>query len=397
MADLSNIPGQHEYSDLLYAYSIGCLDKEDLLQLTNFIETGNEFPSQELGEYQNLAALLPSILNMETPGPEIKDKVARKLYRIKNERLPSITSESIRKEQAAVEVKHNILIEGKTLQSDSFEHTGTLKENLTSGDEGVLKNDQLKQNLQTDTSSNLKNVNDEFLTQKTSAKILSDHINIPITDEIDTKSIEINEVSNTKQKTVSNADKKKSYHLHGISGPRTEKKGKGGIILIIILFLIIFLGLIYFYQRISFSVNTYRGEIDKLNKQVSNLSEQVAVNKEVEKILQMRDAHIINLYGSSLYKEGFGKIIISFESSSGLLQLSNMPVLNNGKSYQVWMTTEGHTNSLRVLNPVDNKYYFPISLPVQNYKGEIRFIVTEESSEGSQMPSNKVYLTGILQ
>ena len=82
------IPGQNEYSDLLFAYSLGCLDKEDLLELNEFFQTGNEFPWQELGEYQNLAALLPSILNMETPTEEIKDKVARKLYRIKNERRP---------------------------------------------------------------------------------------------------------------------------------------------------------------------------------------------------------------------------------------------------------------------------------------------------------------------
>ena len=397
MADLSNIHGQNEYSELLYAYSIGCLDKEDLLELNNYFQTGNEFPWQELGEYQNLTALLPSILNMETPGSEIKDKVARKLYRIKNERRPAKTSESIIREQTAGEVKQNIPAGGKGLPSDFFEHSRPLSENLTSGDDGVLKNDQLRQNLQTDSSSNEENVHDDLLIQETSAKRPSDHINISKADEIDTKSIEINEVSNTKQEAVSVTEGKKSYHLHGISERGTEKKGKGGIILVIILFIIVFLGLIYFYQRISVNVGTYKVEIDKLNKQVSNLSEQVAVNKEVQKILQMKDAHIINLYASSLYKEGFGKVIISFESSSGFLQLSNMPVLNIGKSYQLWMTTEGNTNSLGVLKSEDNNYYFPISLPVQNYKGEIRFIVTEESSEGSQMPSNKVYLTGTLQ
>ena len=152
MADQSNIPGQNEYSDLLYAYSLGCLDKEDLLELDEYFQTANEFPWQELGEYQNLAALLPAILNMETPGHELKDKVARKLYRIKNERRPQKSSGNIMREQTESETKQNIPGGEKAELSDFFEHSKSLNENETPEDDNVLENDQLKQDLHADPS-----------------------------------------------------------------------------------------------------------------------------------------------------------------------------------------------------------------------------------------------------
>ena len=63
-----------EYNDLLHAYALGCLDKEDLLNLQEFLGEGGELSWTDLGEFQNLAALLPSILNMESPSLEFKDK-----------------------------------------------------------------------------------------------------------------------------------------------------------------------------------------------------------------------------------------------------------------------------------------------------------------------------------
>ena len=76
---------KNEYYEFLYAYAFGCLDEDDLKSLTNYLASNEDYFWQELGEFQNLSALLPSILNIEKPEPEVKDKVARKLYRIRNE------------------------------------------------------------------------------------------------------------------------------------------------------------------------------------------------------------------------------------------------------------------------------------------------------------------------
>jgi len=62
-----------------------CLNNEDAEILRLSKEFDSDFPWKELGEYQNLAALLPVALTIEFPVGELKDKVALKLYNMRDE------------------------------------------------------------------------------------------------------------------------------------------------------------------------------------------------------------------------------------------------------------------------------------------------------------------------
>lgn len=84
-----------ELTSFLHAYAIGCLDNADFLKVLNHIRAGEEYPYQELGEYQNLASLLPSFLEIEVPDQSVKDKVARKLYRLKEQKRPERTTKIV--------------------------------------------------------------------------------------------------------------------------------------------------------------------------------------------------------------------------------------------------------------------------------------------------------------
>ena len=64
---------------------LGCINKEDSDTLRLSKENDENFPFKELGEYQNLIALLPSTLMLEFPSNELKDKVVMKLYSIREE------------------------------------------------------------------------------------------------------------------------------------------------------------------------------------------------------------------------------------------------------------------------------------------------------------------------
>src|ERR1039458_3437788 len=72
-------------NDLIYAYSLGCLDNEELQLIREHFDSGEELNNQKLGEFQNLASLLPTLLTIEIPDPQLKDNVAKKLYRLKDE------------------------------------------------------------------------------------------------------------------------------------------------------------------------------------------------------------------------------------------------------------------------------------------------------------------------
>lgn len=77
---------QEKYNSYIHAYALGCLDKDEFIELTEYLEGSSDFNWVELGEFQNLAALLPSFLQTEDPAASVKNKVAQRLYRLKEEK-----------------------------------------------------------------------------------------------------------------------------------------------------------------------------------------------------------------------------------------------------------------------------------------------------------------------
>lgn len=71
--------------ELIKLSTIGCISEEDQTSLNSLMVEDENFPWKELGEFQNLVALLPSALVIETPSWELKDRVARKLYKLRDE------------------------------------------------------------------------------------------------------------------------------------------------------------------------------------------------------------------------------------------------------------------------------------------------------------------------
>jgi len=65
--------------DLLQAKALGCLDAKENATFLHLMEEDNEFPWEELGQYQNLVTLMPTVLDLEIPDPEVKNKVVMEL------------------------------------------------------------------------------------------------------------------------------------------------------------------------------------------------------------------------------------------------------------------------------------------------------------------------------
>jgi len=71
--------------DLIKLEVLDCLNDGDTETLRLSKEVDSDFPWKELGEYQNLAAFLSVALPIEFPVSELKDKVALKLYNMRDE------------------------------------------------------------------------------------------------------------------------------------------------------------------------------------------------------------------------------------------------------------------------------------------------------------------------
>ncbi len=414
--------GENELYGLLSAYALGCLDKGDLVKLKDYLAGGGDYPWQELGEYQNLASLLPSILNMEIPAPQLKDKVARKLYRIKDEKRLKRTSASTMGDGSST-------AGGKTftrVTSTGERLVPPVK--LTHNDEEfpeyhrTSEEDIISESLKKSAEDNLPPVYDfEVVTSRKQTEPEpidnnSEESSAPedlseLSSEAHFESAEENSgfveerevVDLREEKTpgkapeLRNAEaKKKPYTLHGGFETKPEKKSHTGLIVAILAVLLIAAGVVFVYLRITSDVKVYKTSVEQLNSQIKDLTKKVAGNQALQKLLLTKNVRIINLTGTKLSQDGFGKLIISFDNSRAYLQLSQMPDPPNNGSYQLWAEISGKYVSLGIFKPTDDVNYFPFTVPELTNKTTTKFIVTGEPEGGAQKPGRDLYLTGDL-
>jgi protein TonB len=65
--------------ELIQLYTAGCISQHERMLLKSLMENDENFPWVELAEYQNLIAILPLVLNPETPPQRVKEKIMMKL------------------------------------------------------------------------------------------------------------------------------------------------------------------------------------------------------------------------------------------------------------------------------------------------------------------------------
>jgi hypothetical protein len=319
-------------NDLIYAYSLGCLDNEELQRLREHFDSGEELNIQELGEFQNLASLLPSILKIENPDPQLKDNVAKKLYRLKDE---------IKAQRQKNKPSLNIQ-ESNGEQGQDF----SLKEpEILSSENGAFKSTQAEEN---DVQKIVEVTNS--LTSNTEVPLI--HPAIPV-------------------------KKNNNIKIWGF-----------------VLFFLLAIGIIAIYLKISLKTNNLVNEVEKLKKEVVSLKTQLIGSQEIKEMLQSPDVQVIKLMGTNFSPNSFGKLIIDSDKEVGYIQFGQMPAIQEDKFFQLWVNMSGGYFSLRTFQASDTMGFYSFKMLNLQKGNDINFLITEEPSSGSTAPSNKVYLQG---
>jgi hypothetical protein len=321
-------------NDLIYAYSLGCLDNEELKRLKEYLDSGEYNNIQELGEFQNLASLLPSTLKIEIPDPQLKDNVAKKLYRLKDE----IRAQR-QKNKPTLNIKE---VNGEKTEDSLPNATERLNPEYYS-----FESTQTNEN-------DIQNMVEEF-------NGLSNNREIPLIRPI----VPI-------------------------------KKNSKMMILGALLFFLLAIGIILTYLNISLKTNNLDNEVEKLKKEVGSLNIQLISNQEIREMLQSPDVQVINLRGTSLNPKSFGKLIIGLNKEAGYVQIAQMPAIPKDKIFQLWVRISGSYLSLKTLQPSDTMGFYSFKMLTLPKEDDFNFFITEEPSSGSRTPSNNVYLQGIF-
>ena len=401
------MPDKNEYYEFLYAYTLGCLDEDDLINLKQYLSSSDDFYWQELGDFQNLSALLPSILSVEKPEPEVKDRVARKLYRIRNEIKA--------KRDKLKGVKAGPKVSKEKVETNVEEIAEPVKESVSEEEHKEILNEENKQNVEefevvstpsksVETTTTSEDEKTEMTKEKEQVKdeqVLNFNARpeSATEDEIDTTSEEpegpsLKSTENKETKAFPDKRRKARYErLEYIEKKETKKSGVLFVITTILMFLLAAV-FAYMYFNISTNVKGYEAQIISLNQELSNLKQQVRQNIDLRAVLSSKNLKTVNLAGSGIAANASGKLFIDLDTNHGIVELSNFPQLHGEGTYQLWIFIYDNYLSLGKFSPTEESAFFSFDTPQLSLDSNVNFLVTEESSGGSLQPGDKVFLKG---
>jgi predicted nucleic acid-binding Zn ribbon protein len=400
------MPDKNDYYEFLYAYSLGCLDEDDLINFKNFLNSDEDYYWQELGEFQNLSSLLPSILPVEKPDPEVKDKVARKLYRIRNEikAKRDKLKKGLKAPEAVIEKvieppKEEILPEEKQ-QEATEDKQGHNVEDF----EIVTSKEKIPENLiPSEEEKEEQDINKE---KKSGGEVLNFEKKPEILNDIDT------DITTKKNKVVDSVAEEPSPTKNAIEKSRKHKQSRirqiekqerarsrrsllSMMAFLAMLILVLIFGYLYF--KFSSSTKGYEARINSLNQNLSELNERFSQNKDLQAVLSSRNLKTVKLSGTDIAKDAFGKLFISLDTNHGFIQVSDLPTLKEGEVYQLWIYIYDNYMLLAKFNPTDNPAYVPFDTPQLSEDSKVSFILTRELSNGILQPGKEIYMTGSFQ
>jgi hypothetical protein len=207
--------------------------------------------------------------------------------------------------------------------------------------------------------------------------------------------------------------KRKSLHDTGgpgspASGPAVTKEKippttLGSIVpWVLVFFMLIALIISTFYfinmnSEMEQQVTEVKDQLHSFQSEIANTNEFINDHLKLVDFFNYSDVRIVNLLSMSEKSDAWGRLLISFKSGEGLLQLKNMPDLDGREVYQVWMVSKDVTFPLAAITPsIDVKYYEISNIPYIPERDVNLFRVTKEADSDVMVPEGTAYLYGIF-
>ncbi|MGE5402349.1 MAG: anti-sigma factor [Ignavibacteriales bacterium] len=371
---------EQKFGEMIYALSAGCLDKAEYLQMTEYISNGGHLPENELGELQNVVALLPAILEIEQPDIRVKDKVARRLYRMREEVRARRRSGEIPAAERSINRESDFSLK---LQDLKKEQDRPEKDEIAPAVETAPVNEikpEVRYPEAASTEARSPEIREEPYLQR--PPVLQSQ-----GDEQQERMKRFNIIGETYQPLMQKEEDEMPVY----------REKKGWIIASLISVLVIMLALSATgYYLLQKDITKGKEQISFLLGQVNALNNEITLinrNQRVLAILGSRDTRTINLDGTMDNPKGFGRLVITSEAKEGVIQFYNMPQLTANKVYQLWVTSNGSPISLGVFKPRKDVEYLPVGVFPEIEQNTIdSFMVTLEEGDGASSPTGKEYL-----
>jgi hypothetical protein len=156
--------------------------------------------------------------------------------------------------------------------------------------------------------------------------------------------------------------------------------------------LILFVGVV----TLAFYLTEMIQKIKIQKTEIVELKNNIERKNELLNILESKEIEVVIMNGLDVNPAGYGKILWNPETKSAILQVSNLPVINKGKNYQLWLIKNNIPVSAGVFDISEEKEnFFKIENLAETEKQNINaFAVTLEPKGGTAQPTGEMYLLG---
>lgn len=472
-----------KFENLIQAFALGALDKDDFIEFVHYMESNEDFARQELGEYQNLTALLVSFINPKEPPQQSLERILTRIDELGNSspsrsperktisftKLTSFVEESednkakdatknveeliespevdpyniVRNDQARPSFNRQPGFQRPGLSTQMNARGGEPQERPGNGDRPVVGRDEPGE----EPVENGNETESGFFPHLSREQIVPDAPVEPLysaeqqepdppfydikIDEPDAEDAPVNPISPRRARRKQLIEKEVGEEFQEepvemaedqIPEPRAQEQGvksrksfRGNIIDVSgSVTATAFWGvtatiLICFAVVVYFMFSMIQASEEKLDNKIKDLGTAQAKTELLKSTVMMnqnlllffssvKTAGLVNLYGSDDFPETFGKFFYGVKEKKGFLQFSNIMSFNSGKGFQLWIQTgEKYVKAGGLNIPDQNVEFFELNdLPDLAQTGTFKVILTEESVNGSETPSNTVIMSGLL-
>lgn len=132
-----------------------------------------------------------------------------------------------------------------------------------------------------------------------------------------------------------------------------------------------------------------------LRQNLTAVQTEVARQKDVIAMLQNPDTHLVSLKGMDMASAAYGRIVMTPGEPKSVLIIQNLPVLPEGRFYQLWSIVNGEKIPSGAFNASD-KGNVLVKLPTPSALEVTGLAITVEISPVPKSPSGPMVMTSSL-
>ncbi len=331
-----------QIKEMISAFAIGCMDRKNYKQFRKHLEKKGELPKGDLGDLQNIISLIPTILDIETPNPELKNELGKRLIQIQKDIKNKV-----------VENRRETRIEAE----EEFVQRDASTKIFSLGEKQI-------------------NEQKEFVVEE-----------YPKPDKL--KPISHKRSNVTRLNTITEPPQKESNLIS-----KLHLVFSGILLVIIIILFFVFSGRISELEEANSGLNN---KVTKLRTDLTRTDNFINQNMEFVEFFNNPYIEIIPLKDANNGSNASGRLFIAFGSGEGLLQLQNMPHIDTDMNFQLWLVSKTETFSLGTFEIKPDKKYMPISeIPFMMKEDIEMFRITKEKKEETLTPTGETVLFGAI-